>query len=195
MRSSQAAGRTHVAFDDERRHNSPTRASPGRHLEPGETFAEISMRELTLGWSRSCLSQPVIHSAKRQRHPNRSVPINVEREGSHVPAIVQFFYIQRVAGLPTNRRPRRWPRCGRLPDSSSMPSMNCHLSSGPDRPPGTRRALPDRGRTRPTTPHRVEGERVVAAVVQLSCRAWRVSLQPRQGGRDHLVEPRHVPGH
>lgn len=74
---------------------------PGGHIEPGETFAETAVREFKeeTGLPVEALSsQPVIHAPDGNATPE-PVPFYVdqEREGFAVPAIVQFFYVRRLA--------------------------------------------------------------------------------------------------
>jgi 8-oxo-dGTP diphosphatase len=74
---------------------------PGGHIEPGETFAGTVVREFKeeTGLLVEALSaQPVIHPADANATPE-PVPfyVDLEREGFAVPAIVQFFYVRRLA--------------------------------------------------------------------------------------------------
>ncbi|WP_131741974.1 NUDIX hydrolase [Actinomadura roseirufa] len=74
---------------------------PGGHIEPGETFAETAVREFKeeTGLLVEALSaQPVIHPPDANATPE-PVPfyVDLEREGFAVPAVVQFFYVRRLA--------------------------------------------------------------------------------------------------
>ncbi len=74
---------------------------PGGHIEPGETFAETAVREFkeeTGLLVEALSSQPVIHPPDDNATPE-PVPFyaDLEREGFATPALVQFFYVRRVA--------------------------------------------------------------------------------------------------
>jgi 8-oxo-dGTP diphosphatase len=80
----------------------PRTASPGGHIEPGETFAETAVREFkeeTGLLVRALSSRPIVHPPDANATPE-PVPfyVDVEREGFAVPAIAQVFYVQRQAG-------------------------------------------------------------------------------------------------
>jgi 8-oxo-dGTP diphosphatase len=75
---------------------------PGGHIEPGETFAATAVREFTEETGlpvETVSSQPAIHPPDGNATPE-PVPfyVDLEREGFPVPAIVQFFYMRRLAG-------------------------------------------------------------------------------------------------
>jgi 8-oxo-dGTP diphosphatase len=75
---------------------------PGGHIEPGETFAATAVREFreeTGITVRALSTQPLIHPPDHNATPE-PVPfyVDLEREGFRVPAIGQFFYVQRVSG-------------------------------------------------------------------------------------------------
>lgn len=72
---------------------------PGGHIEPGESFAGTAEREFkeeTGLLVEVISSQPPIHPADDNATPE-PVPfyVDIEREGFAVPALVQFFYVQR----------------------------------------------------------------------------------------------------
>jgi 8-oxo-dGTP pyrophosphatase MutT (NUDIX family) len=75
---------------------------PGGHIEPGETFAQTAAREFreeTGLLVRVLSSQPGIHPPDGNATPE-PVPfyVDLEREGFRVPAIAQYFYVQREDG-------------------------------------------------------------------------------------------------
>lgn len=72
---------------------------PGGHIEPGETFAQAAAREFNEETGllvRVLSSQPGIHPPDAGTTPE-PVPfyVDLEREGFSVPAIAQYFYVQR----------------------------------------------------------------------------------------------------
>jgi len=72
---------------------------PGGHIEPGETFSQTAAREFleeTGLLVRVLSSQPAIHPPDGNATPE-PVPfyVDLEREGFRVPAIAQYFYVQR----------------------------------------------------------------------------------------------------
>jgi len=75
---------------------------PGGHIEPGESFAEAAVREVKeeTGLLVEALSfqQVEIHPADRNATPE-PVPfhVDVEREGFRIPALVQFYFVRRLA--------------------------------------------------------------------------------------------------
>ncbi|KUF15511.1 hypothetical protein AT728_26005 [Streptomyces silvensis] len=75
---------------------------PGGHIEPGESFAATAVREFkeeTGLLVEAVSSQPEIHPADANATPE-PVPfyVDIEREGFAIPALVQFFYVQRQPG-------------------------------------------------------------------------------------------------
>jgi 8-oxo-dGTP pyrophosphatase MutT (NUDIX family) len=76
---------------------------PGGHIEPGETFAQTAAREFkeeTGLLVRVLSSQPaVIHPPDRNATPE-PVPfyVDLEREGFRIPAIAQYYFVQRQDG-------------------------------------------------------------------------------------------------
>ena len=75
---------------------------PGGHIEPGETFAQTAAREFreeTGLLVRVLSSQPVIHPPDGNATPE-PVPfyVDLEREGFRIPAIAQYYFVQRQDG-------------------------------------------------------------------------------------------------
>lgn len=76
---------------------------PGGHIEPGESFAGTAVREFkeeTGLLVEAISSQPGIHPPDGNATPE-PVPfyVDIEREGFATPALVQFFYVRRQAGI------------------------------------------------------------------------------------------------
>lgn len=76
---------------------------PGGHIEPGETFAQTAAREFkeeTGLLVRVLSSQPAeIHPSDHNATPE-PVPfyVDLEREGFRIPAIAQYYFVQRQDG-------------------------------------------------------------------------------------------------
>ena len=76
---------------------------PGGHIEPGETFAQTAAREFKEETGlpvRVLSSQPaVIHPPDYNATPE-PVPfyVDLEREGFRVPAVAQYYFVQRLDG-------------------------------------------------------------------------------------------------
>ncbi len=76
---------------------------PGGHIEPGETFAQTAAREFkeeTGLLVRVLSSQPAaIHPPDANATPE-PVPfyVDLEREGFRVPAVAQYYFVQRQDG-------------------------------------------------------------------------------------------------
>lgn len=86
---------------------------PGGHIEPGETFAQTAVREFK---EETGLLVRVLSSQAAEIHPPDAnatpepVPfyVDLEREGFRVPAVAQYYFVQRQDGT-TGQEPCAQP--------------------------------------------------------------------------------------
>ncbi|MFF2299784.1 NUDIX hydrolase [Arthrobacter sp. NPDC058127] len=82
---------------------------PGGHVEPGETFDMTVRREFK---EETGLTVDVVSATPSLLSDSNATPlpgpfyVDLEREGFEFPAIVQFFYVRRIAGDREEIRPQ-----------------------------------------------------------------------------------------